>query len=235
MPGTPPARGRRPPRPARLRCPRRDAAVPSFRLRFRKRFRVPGLVSRVCRITPLHAGSLTSRGTELYPGSRESPQPGGGQTASPRPLARPACRGLEVNPSLDSSCLRGTLAVSRPRWRPTLATPPARRGVCHQLLQVNSPGRQRAGPPWQGGRLLPIVLGRVWPPACWKRANTPKLSLVSTYVTAAYLVAQPKPEVPKHLSLPGPGGPRRPSEPRWGGSSKGRTAQPGPREHGVCL
>lgn len=126
-------------------------------------------------------------------------------------------------------------AVSRPRWRPTLASPPARRGVCHQLLQVNSPGRQRAGPPWQGGRLLPIVLGRVWPPACWKRANTPKLSLVSTYVTAAYLVAQPKPEVPKHLSLPGPGGPRRPSEPRWGGSSKGRTAQPGPGEHGVCL
>lgn len=146
--------------------------------------------------------------------------------------ARPACRGLDVNPSLDSSCLRGTLAVSRPRWRPTLASPPARRGVCHQLLQVNSPGRQRAGPPWQGGRLLPIVLGRVWPSACWKRANTPKLSLVSTYVTAAYLVAQPKPEVPKHLSLPGPGGPRRPSEPRWGGSSKGRTAQPGPGEHG---
>lgn len=167
MPGTPPARGRRPLRPARLRCPRRDAAVPSFRLRFRKRFRVPGLVSRVCRITPLHAGSLTSRGTELCPGSRESPQPGEAclQRAGSQPLP-----GLKLPPGDSGSfsakveahasnatgterCLSPAAAGEQP-WeaagRPTLAgraAPPhcSRSGVAACVLETSKHSQTQPG------------------------------------------------------------------------------------------
>lgn len=45
---------------------------------------------------------------------------------------------------------------------------PAQRGVCHQLPQVNSPGRQRAGPPSSAGRLLPIVPGQAGLLPSWK-------------------------------------------------------------------
>lgn len=65
MPGMPPARVQWSSLPARLGGPCRDAAVPLFRLWFRKRLRVPALVSQVRSDRPTSRG-VSSPGAQSF-------------------------------------------------------------------------------------------------------------------------------------------------------------------------
>lgn len=160
---------------------------------FWKPFRVPDLLGQVGWVAPFHRrGSLqdlNSMGTELHPGTRESLHWEGPERDDKHCL--PACLeglpGKVWKPTFTHSQVASLgLGQSLGQGRETHAkSAPAQRGVCHQLPQVNSPGRQRAGPPSWAGRLLPIVPGQAGLLRVGNQANTHKRSPVSTNVTAA--------------------------------------------------
>lgn len=74
---------------------------------------------------------------------------------------------------------------------------------CHQLPQVNSPERQRAGPPSQeGGSSSLFWSGR----GCGVLETRQTLTNSARFPLTSLqpdLLAQPQPEAPQHLSLPG--------------------------------
>lgn len=136
---------------------------------------------------------LKSKGTELCPGSRESPHLGRDR---PQWQAVPPCQveaweGLEANPFLEPRCLFGPPAVSWPRLGPSPASAwaPAPAGR-ERHLSPAAPGERPVGRQcWQAcpGRRCSSPLFWVRR-GCWRlgnQANTHKLSLVSTNVTAA--------------------------------------------------
>ena len=187
------------------------AAITFFHLQFRKPFHVPHLEYGMGWNTP-----FPRRGSAF-------------RISGPRKLGEPAL-GREQNSMVNSEslpgleaclgrfgsqsfpgvhCLPGPLAVSGPGWRPLLAWAPAGRGVCHQLRQVSGPGRQGQAHPSQEGGSSPLFWAGC---GCWHKSSRSMLETRQTLTNSArfpltslqpYLVAQPKPEAPRHLSLPG--------------------------------
>lgn len=228
-PGTPPARGQRP------RC---QPAFAVLVMTPPSRHSISGFGStsvlltwwaRWVRITPLHGG-VSSPGAQSF--AQEAARAhawAGTDSASP--------------PALEA-CLRR--AGSQPL--PGVKLPPGASGSFSAKVEAHASigtGTERclspaaAGEqPWEAaGR--PTLAGRAAPPHC--SGSGVAACVLETEQTLtnsawfpptslqAYLVAQPKPEAPEHLSLPGPRGLRWPSEPCWGFLIQGENSSAWPR------
>lgn len=118
----------------------------------------------------------------------------------------------------------------------------AQRGVCHQLRrQVSGPVRQRQAHPSREGSSSPLFWA--WR-GCQHRSCQSVLETRQTLTNSArfpltslqpYLVARPKAEAPKHLSLPGLRGLRWPLELCWGLVIQMENSSVWPWVHRVCL
>lgn len=120
-----------------------------------------------------------------------------------------AWEGWEANPFLEPGCLPVSLEVSWPRQRPSPASAPAlaaasgERPVGRQSRPARPSLRCGSSPLFWAGSGRGLVQEQ--PERFGNQANTHKLTLVSTNVTAALpYVAQPTAEAAEHLSLPGP-------------------------------